>query len=101
MSEYNKVEQEVIVLNAVCGMIDEMVNFAMFRKPETFENIGLLFSTSENAQLFNILLCDFYHYRIRGVRVHCRSIYQKYLQAEGNRISRISTIFEGFATSHI
>ena len=31
----------------------------MFRKPETFENIGLLFSTSENAQLFNILLCDF------------------------------------------
>ena len=31
----------------------------MFRKPETFEYIGLLFSTSENAQLFNILLCDF------------------------------------------
>ncbi|MCY3825547.1 MAG: hypothetical protein OXG62_16950 [Nitrospinae bacterium] len=59
MSEYNRVEQEVIILNAICGFIDEMVNFAMFRKPETFSNIGLLFSTSESAQLFNILLCDF------------------------------------------
>ena len=31
----------------------------MFKKPKTFENINLLFKTSECAQLFNIWLCDF------------------------------------------
>ena len=59
LSEYNKVEQEAISLNAICGQIDEMVNYSMFVNTDTFDNSNVLFSTSAHAQLFNILLCDF------------------------------------------
>ena len=57
--EFNEFEQEIIVLKAICELIDNMVNYSMFVKNETFNNRNVLFSTSAHAQLFNIQLCDF------------------------------------------
>ena len=59
VTEFNKFEQEIIVLKAICDLIDNMVNYSMLVKKETFNNSNVLFSTSAHAQLFNIQLCDF------------------------------------------
>lgn len=59
LASFNKTEQEAIILNAVCGLIDEMVNYGMFVKCETFENSNVMFQTTAHARLFNIWLCDF------------------------------------------
>jgi len=40
---FSHVEQEAIVLNAVWGMIDGMVNYAIFDKGDAVENVTLLF----------------------------------------------------------
>jgi hypothetical protein len=40
---FSDVEQEAIVLNAVWGMIDGMVNYAIFDKGDAVENVTLLF----------------------------------------------------------
>jgi len=63
---FSPTEQEAIVLYAVCDMIDEMVNFEMFKSIVKFENTNLLFKTSSNARLFNILLADFLSAPSRG-----------------------------------
>jgi hypothetical protein len=56
---FSKTEQEAIVLKAVWGMIDDMVNYGMFAKSEKTENTNLMFNTATHARLFNILLGDF------------------------------------------
>lgn len=57
---FNATEQEVIVLNATLGMIDDMVNFAIFEKlgPKTHDT-NLLPKTADTLRLFNVLLRDF------------------------------------------
>jgi hypothetical protein len=55
----NEVEQECIILNSVWGMIDRMVNWAMFVKQDRTVPTNMMFKTSAHARLFNILLGDF------------------------------------------
>lgn len=52
-------EQEVIILGAIWGMIDNMVNYALFMKNERFQDTNLMFETRVCAKMFNILLVDF------------------------------------------
>lgn len=53
-------EQEAIVLNAVLGMVDDMVNHVIFCLPgDKQENTNLLPQTSETLRQFAILLRDF------------------------------------------
>lgn len=59
MPTFNKTEQEVVILSAVIQLINEMVNFDMFIKRDSFENSNVAFQTSAHARLFNIWLCDF------------------------------------------
>ena len=59
VTTFNKTEQEVIILNAIWGMIDDMVNFEMFVKTEQTTDLVLMFSTSTHMRLFNVLLVDF------------------------------------------
>lgn len=57
---YSPIEQEAIVLNAVLGMIDDMVNHANFCLPAgTFVDKNLLPKTDTTLRVFNILLADF------------------------------------------
>jgi len=56
---YNKVEQEVILLNAVWKMIGGMVNYQLFVKGHGTEDVTLTFNTNVHARLFTILLVDF------------------------------------------
>ncbi len=56
---FTQIEQEAIILNAVWSMIDEMVNYAIFDKSDSVENVTLLFSGPSDRKLFNILLADF------------------------------------------
>jgi hypothetical protein len=56
----NSVEQEAVVLRAVWGMIDDMVNFAIFMPlGQSTRDTNLLPQTSQALRLFNILLGDF------------------------------------------
>lgn len=59
MATLNKTEQEVIVLNAIWGMIDDMVNYIIFEKNERQTDVILRFCGSEHMRLFNVLLVDF------------------------------------------
>lgn len=59
MGGFNKLEQEVIVLNAICGLIDGMVNYDMLAEGWTPDWGNILLKTSTHARLFNILLGDF------------------------------------------
>lgn len=56
---FNKVEQEIIILNAVWDMIGEMVNYEMFVKNHGTTDTQLMFSTMTHQRLFNVLLVDF------------------------------------------
>ena len=57
---FTALEQEAIVLNAVMGMVDDMVNHAIFCLPgERRENVNLLPQTSDTLRQFAILLRDF------------------------------------------
>lgn len=57
---FTALEQEAIILNAVMGMVDDMVNHAIFCSPgEKRENINLLPQTSDTLRQFAILLRDF------------------------------------------
>ena len=55
----NAIERESIILNSAWGMIDEMVNWAMFVKNDESGPTNLLFETRHHARLFIILLGDF------------------------------------------
>ena len=59
MQAFNKIEQEAIVLSAICGLIDEMVNYNMFAEEWSPSWSNILFRSSTHARLFNILLVDF------------------------------------------
>lgn len=59
MTTFNETEQEVIILNAIWGMIDDMVNYEMFVKTERTTDVVLTFSTPAHMRLFNVLLVDF------------------------------------------
>lgn len=57
---FNRVEQEAIILRAVWGMIDDMINFAIFMPLEgRTQNTNLVPQTHQTLRLFNILLGDF------------------------------------------
>ncbi|MGH1353843.1 MAG: hypothetical protein ACRBBS_02005 [Thalassovita sp.] len=57
---YSSIEQEAIVLNAAWGMIDEMVNHAMFDLPKGGRtDTNLLPKSGCTLRMFNILLGDF------------------------------------------
>ena len=53
------IEREAIILNSAWGMIDGMVNWAMFVKNDRIEPTNLVFKTSYHQRLFIILLGDF------------------------------------------
>jgi hypothetical protein len=55
----NEVEQELIILNTSWEMIDGMVNWGMFTKPDKANPSNLLFQTSIHAHFFTVLLGDF------------------------------------------
>ncbi len=55
----NEIEQECIILNSVWGMIDGMVNWAMFVKHDRTEPTNMMFETNQHSLLFVILLGDF------------------------------------------
>jgi len=58
--KFTTLEQEAIVLNAAMGMVDDMVNHAIFCLPgEVRENTNLLPQTSDTLRQFAILLRDF------------------------------------------
>jgi hypothetical protein len=57
---FTKMEQEAIVLNAVIGMVDDMVNHAIFhRLGEKRHNTNLQPLTSNSLRQFGVLLRDF------------------------------------------
>ena len=56
---FTATEQEVIVLKAVWELIDEMVNYEMFIKPDRVNDVTILPNTATHQRLFNILLVDF------------------------------------------
>jgi len=57
---FNETEQEAIVLNAVIGMVDDMVNHAVFcRLGERRHDTNLLPQTEDTLRQFGILLRDF------------------------------------------
>src|SRR3546814_6803433 len=58
-STFNAIEQEAIVLLAVWGMIGEMVNYLLFVKGDTTEDVQLRFNSTVHQRLFSILLVDF------------------------------------------
>lgn len=59
MTQFTKIEQEIVALNAVWQLIDEMVNFEIFEELSGNQVSNLFFSSSSHARLFNILLVDF------------------------------------------
>jgi hypothetical protein len=57
---FTAIEREAIVLNAVLGMVDDMVNQAIFCLPGgKRHNTNLLPQTSDTLRQFAILLRDF------------------------------------------
>lgn len=60
LHQFSRVEQEAIILNAVLGMVDDMVNHSIFLLPSgRRENTNLLPQTSATLRQFAILLRDF------------------------------------------
>jgi hypothetical protein len=58
--QFSSIEQEAIILSAVIGMIDDMVNHAIFCPlGEKLHDTNLLPQTSESLRLFGTLLRDF------------------------------------------
>jgi len=55
----NDIEREAIILNNAWGMIDDMVNWAIFVKNDYTRPTNLMFESSQHARLFAILLGDF------------------------------------------
>ncbi len=55
----NKLERETIILNAVCHLIDGLLNRAMVVEKWSPDWSNIMFRTDEHARLFNILLGDF------------------------------------------
>ncbi|MCH7499240.1 MAG: hypothetical protein IH886_04420 [Nitrospinae bacterium] len=56
---FTKIEQEIIILSAIWGMIGEMVNYEIFEQLHSTEDTSLVFKSATHRQFFNILLVDF------------------------------------------
>ena len=56
---FNEIEREAIILNAVCHLIDDMLNYDMMAEGWSPEWGNILFKTGAHSRLFNILLGDF------------------------------------------
>src|SRR5688500_3543030 len=57
---FNAAEQEAIVLSAVWGLIDEMVNFAIFMPlDDSTKDTNLLPKSGNALRLFNVFIDDF------------------------------------------
>ncbi|MEP1231235.1 MAG: hypothetical protein ABJG88_11205 [Litorimonas sp.] len=54
--KFNEHEKEVIILNAVCSLLDEMNNRFLFTLSA---NSNIFFHTTAHGKLFNIMLVDF------------------------------------------
>lgn len=52
-------EREITALYANCVLINDMVNYSIFTKPETNKNITLLPNSEVHQRLFNILLVEY------------------------------------------
>ena len=59
VTTFSETEQEAIILNAMWGMIDDMVNYEMFVKTERTTDVVLMFSTTTHMRVFNVLLVRF------------------------------------------
>ena len=60
VTDSTRTEHEVIVLKAIWELIEEMVNYEMFLKPESTDTVtSVMFRTRMHQRLFNILLVDF------------------------------------------
>ncbi len=57
--DFTATEQEVIILKEAWELIDGMVNYEMFKKPNRVNDVQLMPNTMTHQQLFNILLVDF------------------------------------------
>ncbi|MCP4165926.1 MAG: hypothetical protein GY759_08535 [Chloroflexi bacterium] len=55
----NEIERETIILNAVCHLIDDMLNRSMLVEEWSSDWSNIMFRTDAHARLFNILLGDF------------------------------------------
>ncbi|WP_051953593.1 hypothetical protein [Methylocapsa aurea] len=55
---YTDLECEVIILKAVTDLIDDMVNYEIFRKFSSTSDMSLVFKTPTHQRLFNVLLID-------------------------------------------
>jgi len=59
ITEFEEIEQEIIILRSVLDMINEMVNYSVFEKPCELIDTNLMFKTDYTQRIFNILLVDF------------------------------------------
>lgn len=57
--ELNRIEEEVILLSAIKGMIDSMVNFEILSLNGTDPDSSIMFASSTHQSFFNIVLVDF------------------------------------------
>lgn len=55
----NNIDKEIIALNASATLINDMVNYSIFTRPEGNEDVTLLPNTEVHLRLFNILLVEF------------------------------------------
>tara|TARA_R110000787_G_scaffold279652_1_gene389895 strand:- start:36 stop:329 length:294 start_codon:yes stop_codon:yes gene_type:complete len=54
----NEIEREAIILNAVCHLIDDMLNYGMLVEKWSPDWSNIMFRTGAHSRLFNILLGD-------------------------------------------
>lgn len=54
----NAMEQEVVVLDQMWGLIDDIVSWAIFVKPDQLHDVDLLFHTNDTRKDFYVRLCD-------------------------------------------
>jgi hypothetical protein len=59
LPNFTEIEKESLILNAVWDMVNGMVNFRTFVRLTKTEETNLMFTTSTDRELFNILLTDF------------------------------------------
>ena len=57
--ELNRIEEEVILLTAIKGMVDSMVNFEILSLNGSDPDSSIMFTSSTHLSLFNIVLVDF------------------------------------------
>lgn len=58
-TKFTNIEQEIIVLSAIWGMINEMVNYEIFEQLHSTKDTTLIFKSATHQKFFNIQLVDF------------------------------------------